>query len=402
MGLPSGTKLGPYEIQSPLGTGGMGEVYRALDTRLDRTVAVKILPSYLSENPEAKQRFDREARTISSLNHPNICTLHDVGYQDGIDYLVMEYLEGETLADRLQRGALEITQILKVSLEIVDALEKAHKRGLVHRDLKPANIFLTQDGHAKLLDFGLAKSCQAHLDGTATEDSPITVSEAQLTSTGLAVGTIAYMSPEQARGQSIDASSDLFSLGVVMYEMTTGRRPFGGSTTAVIFDAILNRQPAPVTESKPNLPPVFGRMLNRLLAKNPRDRYQSAHELMVALEEIQRATQLESSGSIRSGRKIPSIAVLPFANLSADPDNQYFSDGLSDDLTTGPAAGLAGGFQDFRLSLPWRQFGYSRNRTPVECRGAARRKCAAIGKAGACYRSIGERCGRISPLVRAL
>jgi serine/threonine protein kinase len=331
--LNAGTKLGHYEIVAPLGAGGMGEVYRALDTRLDRTVAIKMLPAHLSSNHEAQQRFHREARAISSLNHPHICHLYDVGALDGVNYLVMEFLEGETLAKRLERGRIEFEQLVVVALQILDALEKAHRSGLIHRDLKPANIFLTKDGHAKLLDFGLAKSSSLRHSAISL-DSPTITGDAHLTSPGAAVGTVAYMSPEQARGENLDERSDLFSFGVVMHEMATGRRPFEGSTTAVIFDSILNRQPQAVTDANAALPLAFGSMVTRLMAKNPRDRYQTAREVADALQEIQRSKHLESSGKSGARRKIPSIAVLPFANLSADHDNDYFSDGLSEDLTT--------------------------------------------------------------------
>lgn len=332
MGLDSGTKLGHYEIVAPLGSGGMGEVYRARDTRLDRTVAIKILPSHLSSNAEAQQRFHREARAISSLNHPHICHLYDIGALDGVNYLVMEYLEGETLASRLTRGRIEFEQLLTVALQILDALDKAHRTGLIHRDLKPANIFLTQDGHTKLLDFGLAKNSEP---GNQIElDSPTVTSATFLTSPGSAVGTVAYMSPEQARGDNLDARSDLFSFGVVLHEMATGRRPFEGSTSAVIFDSILNRQPQSITELNPSIPVAFSSIVVRLMSKNLRDRFQSAREATNALHEIQRGKHVESSGKTVARRKIPSIAVLPFANLSADHDNDYFSDGLSEDLTT--------------------------------------------------------------------
>jgi len=207
MALTSGMKLGPYETQSPLGAGGMGEVYRARDTRLDRTVAVKILPSHLSENPEAKQRFDREARTISSLNHPNICTLYDVGHQDGIDYLVMEFLEGETLADRLVKGPLPADQVLKYGIEICEGLERAHRGGVTHRDLKPGNVMLTKTG-AKLMDFGLAKS--GSLSGAPASGLTLTspVASRPLTQEGMVVGTFQYMSPEQIEGKEADARSE--------------------------------------------------------------------------------------------------------------------------------------------------------------------------------------------------
>jgi serine/threonine protein kinase/Tfp pilus assembly protein PilF len=333
MALISGTKLGPYEIQSPLGAGGMGEVYRARDSRLSRTVAIKVLPDDLSSSPEAKQRFEREARTISSLNHPHICQLYDIGSQDGTDFLVMEFLEGETLAERLRKGALSVEQCLKIAIEICEALEKAHRSGIVHRDLKPANIFLTQDGHTKLLDFGLAR-ISSHSPEQIAHDAQTLASELNLTSPGMALGTVAYMSPEQARGEPIDESSDQFSLGVVLYEMCCGRRPFEGSTSALIFDAILNRPPHPLSESNPNLPAGLGTLLNRLMAKNSRDRCPSVRDALDALREIDRNRQTSSSsGKTRAGRRIPSIAVLPFANLSADPENQYFTDGLAEELT---------------------------------------------------------------------
>src|SRR6201981_3052914 len=225
MPLISGTKLGPYEIVGPLGAGGMGEVYRAKDTRLDRTVAVKILPAHLSNDPVRKQRFEREAKTISSLNHPHICVLHDVGHQDGMDYLVMECVEGETLAKRLQKGPLPIDQVLKYGSQIADALDKAHRNGVGHRDLKPGNIMLRSEG-AKLLDFGLAKPStkMANL-ATLTAGAP---AESPVTQEGTIVGTFPYMSPEQLEGNEVDARSDIFSFGAVLYEMATGQRVFEG------------------------------------------------------------------------------------------------------------------------------------------------------------------------------
>src|SRR5215469_4729328 len=224
MALTPGTKLGPYEIQSPLGAGGMGEVYRARDVRLDRTVAIKILPGHLSNNAEARQRFEREARAVSSLNHPNICTLYDVGHQDGIDYLVMEFLQGQTLAERLVKGPLPLGQMLKCGIEICEGLEKAHRTGVVHRDLKPGNVMLTKCG-AKLMDFGLAKSMTS---GTALSSSlAMTMSgpsaDQPLTARGTIVGTFQYMAPEQVEGKEADARSDIFALGALLYEMTTGK-----------------------------------------------------------------------------------------------------------------------------------------------------------------------------------
>src|SRR5246500_4133820 len=229
MSLSSGTRLGPYEIQSPLGAGGMGEVYRARDTRLDRIVAVKILPGHLS-GPEALQRFDREAGAISSLSHPNVCHLYDVGQHNGTHYLVMEYLEGETLADRLRKGPLPLEQVLKVGAEICDGLEKAHRSGVVHRDLKPSNIMLTKTG-AKLMDFGLAKPAFAAVGAGSSLDPMATMSQ-PLTAEGTIVGTFQYISPEQLEGKEADARSDIFALGAVLYEACTGKRAFEGKTTA--------------------------------------------------------------------------------------------------------------------------------------------------------------------------
>src|SRR5712691_5521545 len=287
MALTSGTKLGPYEIQSPLGAGGMGEVYKARDTRLDRTVAVKILPSHLSENPEAKQRFDREARTISSLNHPNICTLHDVGEQDGVDYLVMEYLEGETLADRLHKGPLPVDQVLKYGIEICEGLEKAHRSGVVHRDLKPGNIMLTKSG-AKLMDFGLAKPASVAIGAGSSSASVATLPQ-PLTAEGMVVGTFQYMSPEQVEGKDADARSDIFALGAVLYEMATGKRAFTGKSTASTIAAILAGEPKPISTIQPMSPPALERVVKACLEKDPDDRMQTAHDVRLQLRWIAEA-----------------------------------------------------------------------------------------------------------------
>jgi eukaryotic-like serine/threonine-protein kinase len=295
MGLTSGTKLGPYEILAPLGAGGMGEVYRAHDTRLGRDVAIKVLPSHLSSNLDLKVRFEREARTISSLNHPHICHLYDIGSQDGTDFLVMEYLEGEALDHRLQRGPLPLKQMLEYGVQICEALEKAHRAGIVHRDLKPGNIILTTSG-AKLLDFGLAKPAAAVLGtGTNPEALPLTPSTPtmnlpsltaparDLTQQGMIVGTFQYLAPEVLRGQEADARSDLFSLGCVLYEMVTGRRAFTGKSQLSVLTAILEKDPEPVSAIQPTTPAALEHAVQICLQKDPEDRFQSAHDLRLQL-----------------------------------------------------------------------------------------------------------------------
>jgi eukaryotic-like serine/threonine-protein kinase len=276
MALSPGTKLGPYEIQSPLGAGGMGEVYRARDTRLDRTVAIKVLPSHLSSNAAARQRFDREARAISSLSHQNICQLYDVGSQGGTDFLVMEYLEGETLADRLAKGPLPLPQLLKCGVEISEGLEKAHRSGVVHRDLKPGNIMLTKSG-AKLMDFGLAKPAAAPAASAAT--AATLDAKRPLTAEGSIVGTFHYMSPEQVEGRELDARSDIFSFGAVLYEMVTGKRAFDGKSQMSVASAILEKEPEPITVIQPLAPPALDHVVRGCLAKDPESRWQSAGDI---------------------------------------------------------------------------------------------------------------------------
>ena len=281
MTLAAGSKLGPYEIGAPLGAGGMGEVYRARDTRLERTVAIKILPAQLSCDPVRKQRFEREAKTISSLNHPHICVLHDVGHQDGIDYLVMECVEGETLAKRLEKGPLPLEQVLKYGAQIADALDKAHRSGVVHRDLKPGNVMLTAAG-AKLLDFGLAKPAVA-----PASVATLTVAAKQttpMTQEGTIVGTFQYMSPEQVEGKELDGRSDIFSFGAVLYEMLTGQRAFPGKSQLSVASAILEKEPAPVSSVKPMTPPALDHTICRCLAKEAERRWQSAGDLARELE----------------------------------------------------------------------------------------------------------------------
>src|SRR5271169_3286023 len=280
MALTSGTKLGPYEIQSSLGAGGMGEVYRARDTRLGRDVAIKVLSSHLSSDPDLKARFEREAKAISALSHPHICHLYDIGSQDGTDYLVMELLEGETLADRLKKGPLPLKQALQYGIEIAEALEKAHTNGIVHRDLKPGNIMLTKSG-AKLLDFGLAKpvpGVAAISSGSmATMSQPLTVQ-------GTILGTFQYMAPEQVQGHDADARSDLFALGAVLYEMMTGKRAFAGKSQISVMSAILEKEPEPVSSVQPMASSALDHVIQRALAKDPNDRWQTARDLIHELK----------------------------------------------------------------------------------------------------------------------
>jgi eukaryotic-like serine/threonine-protein kinase len=294
MGLATGSMLGPYEIVGPLGAGGMGEVYRARDTRLERLVAIKILPASISADPLAKQRFEREAKTISGLNHPNICVLHDVGSQDGVDYLVMECVEGETLATRLEKGPLPLEQVLKIGAQIADALDKAHRAGIVHRDLKPGNIMLAVPG-AKLLDFGLAKE-SSPLGTAATLTAAIPASP--VTQEGTIVGTFQYMSPEQIEGKELDGRSDIFSLGAVLYEMLTGKKAFEGKTQLSVASAILEKEPVPISTAKPLTPPALERIVRRCLAKTAEERWQSANDLASELKWIAECTAQSAAGGV--------------------------------------------------------------------------------------------------------
>src|SRR5229473_803438 len=291
MSLASGTKLGPYEIAAPLGAGGMGEVYRARDTRLDRTVAIKILPAQFTSDPVSRQRFEREAKVISSLNHPHICVLHDIGHQDGVDYIVMECLEGETLAKRLEKGPLLLEQVLKIGREIAEALDKAHRHGVVHRDLKPGNIMLTASG-AKLLDFGLAKPAAGLLGAQALSDkghltpstptmnlSALGAPPRTLTQQGTIVGTFQFMAPEVLQGQEADGRSDIFSFGCVLYEMITGRRAFEGKSQISVASAILEKDPEPISKIQPMAPAALDHVVRECLAKDPESRWQNAADI---------------------------------------------------------------------------------------------------------------------------
>jgi len=314
MALAFGTKLGPYEITTLLGAGGMGEVYRARDTRLERVVAIKVLPARLGSDAQRRQRFEREVRAISSLNHPNICTVHDVGSTDGVAYLVMECLDGETLATRLMRGGLPMIEVLKHGVEISDALDAAHHRGIVHRDLKPSNIFLTSHGEAKVLDFGLVK-----VGAEVGAEMPTVTEPATLTSPGATVGTIAYMSPEQARGEELDARSDIFSFGAVLYEMTTGRTAFPGKTTAIVFKAILDVTPPGIARANETPEVRLDEIIFKALEKDRDLRYQSAADLCADLRRLKRDTD---SGRLRAPAtsirgRIPSNRRWIFAAVTA-------------------------------------------------------------------------------------
>jgi serine/threonine protein kinase/Tol biopolymer transport system component len=328
MPLSPGVRLGPYEIQAAIGAGGMGEVYKARDTRLDRTVAIKVLPSHVASDPDLRQRLEREARAVAGLNHPHICTLHDVGQQDGIDYLVMEYLEGQTLADRLQKGALRLDQTLQYAIQIADALDKAHRAGIVHRDLKPANIMLTRSG-VKLLDFGLAKLAAAPPIGVAgltvaaTQSSP-------LTGQGTILGTLQYMAPEQLEGKEADARTDGFAFGAVLYEMLTGKKAFEGTSQASLIAAIFEHEPAAVSSVQPLTPPALERIVKKCLAKDPDDRWQTARDLLDELKWVTAATSQvgalvgDSRGGEESrfprrgpGRSIAAVAGFVVGSLAA-------------------------------------------------------------------------------------
>ena len=288
MSLSAGTRLGPYEIVAPIGAGGMGEVYRAKDTRLDRQVAIKVLSAHLSTSEEVRQRFEREAKTISQFSHPHICALYDVGREGDTDFLVMELLEGESLADRLGKGALPTEQVLRFGIQIADALDKAHRQGIVHRDLKPGNVMLTKTG-VKLLDFGLAKPLTT-AGARPVSGASVLATEAQvsapLTERGTVLGTFQYMAPEQLEGAEADGRSDIFAFGAVLYEMATGRKAFTGKSQASLIGSILRDDPPSITEAAPMIPPALNRVVKTCLAKDPEDRFQTAHDAKLQLEWI--------------------------------------------------------------------------------------------------------------------
>jgi serine/threonine protein kinase/tetratricopeptide (TPR) repeat protein len=337
-----GKTISHYKLLDKLGSGGMGVVYRAQDTRLGREVALKCLPPEVASDPQMVERLVREARSASSLNHPNICTIHEVDQANGHHFITMELLEGQTLRERIGEGQIPADELVRIGIQIADALDAAHQKGIIHRDIKPANVFLTSRGEAKVLDFGLAKVDTGHAAATAAS---ITVAPTGkpgvLTSPGQTVGTIAYMSPEQARGQQLDVRSDLFSLGVVLYEMASGELPFSGATAALIFDAILNRAPVPLSRNHAGLPPAFGNIVTKLLEKDCRLRYQGASDVVADLRRLQRDGSLVKTSTAspptarKAGKTIDSLAVLPFVNATGNLELDYLSEAIAEGVIDG-------------------------------------------------------------------
>ena len=330
MAMLAGSRLGPYEIVAPLGAGGMGEVYRARDPRLKRDIAIKVLPADVASSPDRLARFEREATTVAGLNHPNIVVLYSIEEAGGTRFLTMELVDGRSLAALVAPGGLPLTQVLDLVIPLTDALVSAHEKGVVHRDLKPANVMVTREGRVKVLDFGLAKLAQVDSDVDATQAATVA---APISEAGQVVGTVPYMAPEQLRGETVDARSDLFSLGAVIYELASGQRPFVGQSHADISSAILRDTPVSLASLRTDLPGELAHIVDRCLEKRPRERIQTALDVLNELRSIRRTLERGvSPASAPPADQLASIAVLPFVNRSASADDEYFSDGLADEL----------------------------------------------------------------------
>ncbi len=333
MPLAPGTRLGAYELVGTLGAGGMGEVHRAHDTRLGRDVALKVLPEEVASSPERLARFEREARIVASLNHPNIVTLHSIEEAAGVRFLTMELVEGRNLADLIVPGGLPLAQVLDLMIPLADSLGAAHEKGVVHRDLKPANVMVTHEGRVKVLDFGVAKLMTAEASATRTGSDDMS---STLSTAGEMVGTVSYMAPEQIFGEAVDARTDLFSLGILIFELLTGKRPFGGKSLWEVAAAIMREDPPPLTSVRPEVPADLERVVSRCLEKQPEDRFQSAGELASEVRAIQRTLERGAMPAARRATEgIASIAVLPFDNLSGDSEQDYFADGIVVEIITG-------------------------------------------------------------------